>query len=71
MAEFHSLLKWSHIVLGGLSLLVFWLAAASVKGAPRHVRLGRLYAWMSYPVLLTALVSIVWGMFYRNDASPP
>ena len=26
------------------------------------MRLGRLYAWLSYPVLLTALVSIVWGM---------
>lgn len=32
---------WAHIVIGSLAMLLFWATLLTVKGSPRHRRLGR------------------------------
>lgn len=42
-----------HMIFGAVTMGLFWVTLAQVKGSPRHVRLGRLYVWSWAPILAT------------------
>ena len=73
MADFHFALRWAHIILGISSLVAFWVSSFTKKGSRRHIRLGRVFAWLSYASLATALPAALWCLLaprsYLGDNS--
>ena len=62
------IIRWAHIVLGGVGLVVYWVPIFAVKGGRVHVRFGRWFVRCAYGVVATALViSVVRLMFPRED----
>ena len=59
MTTLHSFLVTSHIAVGSLALLLFWMPAIARKGSPLHVRSGRIYVIAMYIVSVTAFVASV------------
>lgn len=62
MFMLHSLLLKSHILLGVIALLLFWLPMFSRKGSALHRRSGLYYAYLMKAVALSGLVMtcMVW-----------
>lgn len=57
MTTLHSLLVGSHIAVGSLALLLFWVPAIVRKGSRLHVRAGKIYANAMYFVSITAFIA--------------
>jgi hypothetical protein len=57
MSIFHTLLVYSHIALGTIALVLFWVPVVARKGSPLHVRAGRYYSSVMYAVSATAFVA--------------
>lgn len=56
MTTMLSALLFLHIVAGFLGLAAFWVPLFVKKGAPIHVRSGRVFTWCAYVVSVTAVV---------------
>jgi hypothetical protein len=59
---FHTLLRFSHISVGGLGLVLFWVPVFATKGGRLHIACGRVFVWTAYWVATTSLVSSAWGI---------
>jgi hypothetical protein len=57
MTTLHGLLVNTHIVIGTIALLLFWVPAIARKGSPLHVGAGRVYAYCMYAVTASAFVA--------------
>lgn len=62
IASFHSALRSSHIVAGGLGLIVFWIPVFATKGSRLHTVSGKTFVWLAYFVAATASISSVWAL---------
>ncbi|NND82183.1 MAG: hypothetical protein HKN50_07130 [Gammaproteobacteria bacterium] len=56
MSIVYSILLYIHIIVGFISLILFWIPIASRKGGRRHRTAGRWYANAMYAVGVTALL---------------
>ena len=59
MATLHDLLRNAHIVCGFVGLTAFWVPVFARKGQRLHVNAGRVFTWMAYVVIATAIVTAV------------
>ncbi len=59
MTTLHSFLVNTHIAVGSLALLIFWVPALAKKGSPLHVRSGRIYVTAMYIVAVTAFIASI------------
>lgn len=59
MTTLHTALVNTHIAVGAVALLLFWVPVVARKGSPLHVRSGKLYATAMYVVTGTAFVASV------------
>lgn len=59
MTALHSFLVTSHIAVGSLALLLFWVPAIARKGSSLHIQSGRIYVIAMYIVSVTAFVASV------------
>ncbi|WP_405232026.1 DUF2306 domain-containing protein [Lentisalinibacter salinarum] len=57
MTTLHSLLVNTHVAIGAIALLLFWVPAFARKGSPLHVGAGRVYVVCMYAVAVTAFVA--------------
>lgn len=71
MTTLHSFLVTSHIVVGAVALLLFWVPAIARKGSPLHVRSGRIYVVAMYTVSVTAFVASVMVLAYPLEIRRP
>jgi len=58
----HALWRYSHIAIGSIGLIAFWLPIFAKKGSRLHIRAGKVFVCCGYYVVFTALVSCVWGL---------
>lgn len=58
----HAFIRNSHIAVGAVSLVIFWLPIFAKKGGPLHIRSGRLFVGCAYYVSATAAVSCTWAL---------
>lgn len=56
MPSVYNSLLFIHVLVGFVSLVLFWVPIATRKGSPIHVRAGRWYANAMYTVAFTAFV---------------
>lgn len=56
MKEIHDLLLWIHIPAGTISLLLFWIPVVVKKGGNLHKKIGRIYYWCMWIVLVTSML---------------
>jgi hypothetical protein len=73
MAELFHDLRWIHIAVGTIAIILFWIPVAASKGGRLHVRIGWIYALCMAVVVLTAFGMT--GMLYAaplgvRQASP-
>ena len=54
MKTFSSILLMIHVAAGFSSLLLFWIPAFTKKGGINHVKIGKLYMWLMWTVVITA-----------------
>jgi hypothetical protein len=59
MQAIHSILVTSHIVVGAVALVLFWVPVFAAKGSALHVRVGKIYAIAMYIVSITAFIASV------------
>lgn len=59
MNSLHTVLVNTHIAIGALALVLFWVPIVARKGSPLHVRSGKLYATAMYIVTATAFVASI------------
>jgi hypothetical protein len=55
MAELFQILRWLHIAVGSIALIVFWIPAFAKKGGKLHIRAGWVYVACMGVVVVTAL----------------
>lgn len=55
----HTLLVYSHIAVGAVALILFWVPALARKGSRLHVGAGKAYVLTMYAVAITAFVASV------------
>ena len=55
----HTVLVNTHIAVGALALVLFWVPVVARKGSPLHIRSGKLYATAMYIVTATAFVASI------------
>lgn len=58
----HHALRYSHIVIGFLGLVLFWIPVFATKGGRLHVRAGRVFACCAAYAGLTGLLSSIWAL---------
>jgi len=56
MKALHDILLWIHIPAGTLSLILFWIPVIVKKGGNIHRKIGRIYYWCMWIVLLTSVL---------------
>lgn len=61
---FHLGLRYSHIVLGFLGLVLFWVPVFARKGGRLHIRTGQIFAGLAYIVAGTAIISSLWAVVH-------
>ena len=54
MKEISSILLTIHVIAGFTSLALFWLPAFMKKGGINHVKIGKIYMWLMWIVVITA-----------------
>ncbi|MEM9171672.1 MAG: hypothetical protein AAGA84_03095 [Pseudomonadota bacterium] len=59
MQPVHSILVYSHIAIGMIAVIAFWIPLATRKGSRWHKRSGAVYVWSMYAVSLTAFITCV------------
>ncbi len=53
--DFYLLLRRSHILVGMLGLIAYWIPIIAKKGGKAHIVAGRIFEWCGYYVASTAL----------------
>ena len=65
MAELiHEALRYSHIFLGFVGLVAFWIPVVAKKGGRVHVWCGKVFAFCGYVVAITAIASCWWLLIH-------
>lgn len=67
MESLFELVRWTHIVAGGVALCTFWLPWVVKKGGPAHRRAGWIYVGAMALVAVSAFVACA---FRLTDAQP-
>ena len=62
MEAIFSIIKYTHIVAGSLSLVLFWIPALTKKGGKTHLVIGRWYVRMMWAVVATAGLMSVYNL---------
>ena len=52
----HKLTLYTHIFIGGLALIVFWLPILEKKGSPKHKQYGRWFVWGMTAVSISGIL---------------
>ncbi len=63
MKTFSSLFMMLHITAGAISLILFWIPIFSKKGGINHVKLGKIYMWLMWIVVITAAILSVKNLY--------
>jgi len=58
----HAAIRYSHIGVGMVGLLLFWIPVFAKKGSKLHIRCGRIFVWCGYYIAATAAISCTWGL---------
>ena len=58
---FHHLLRWIHIIVGTIGLILFWIPVFSRKGGKLHRATGVWYVRCVVVVTISALISCAWA----------
>ena len=64
------IIRWIHVALGIVGLIVYWIPIFATKGGKLHVRFGRYFVWCAYGVAATALVICVVRLVDPPEAVP-
>lgn len=56
MKTFSSIFMMLHIIAGFSSLVLFWIPAFTRKGGINHNKVGRIYMWLMWIVVVTAAI---------------
>lgn len=56
LLSFHSILLYTHIVLGVLAMALFWIPMLTRKGGRHHRRFGQIYVWTMHTVAWSGLI---------------
>ena len=59
MVNLHSVLVFSHIVVGSAALVLFWVPIATKKGSRLHVKAGKVYVASMYFVAISAFAASI------------
>lgn len=59
---FHTVWRYTHIVVGLIGLIAFWIPIFATKGSVLHMRAGTVFVLSGYVVAVTALISAGWGL---------
>jgi len=63
MKTFTSIFTMIHVIAGFTSLLLFWIPVFTKKGGINHVRLGKIYIWLMWIVVVTAAMLSVKNIY--------
>ena len=63
MKTFTSIFTMIHVFAGFTSLLLFWIPVFTKKGGINHVRLGKIYIWLMWIVVVTAAMLSVKNIY--------
>ena len=63
MKTVSSIFMMLHVAAGFASLLLFWIPAFTRKGGINHVRVGRIYMWLMWIVVITAGVLSIKNLY--------
>lgn len=63
MKTFTSIFTMIHVFAGFTSLLIFWIPIFTKKGGLNHVRLGKIYIWLMWIVVVTAAILSVKNLY--------
>ena len=44
----HKIWRYSHVVVGTIGLVAFWIPVFARKGSRLHIRAGKLFVWCGY-----------------------
>lgn len=69
MSSIHSFLLPIHIFAGFVSLILFWLPIFTKKGGSIHVKIGKIYIWLMWIVVVTAAIMSITNAFTGNEIS--
>ena len=70
MKPFSSIFMMLHIAAGSISLLLFWIPIFTKKGAINHVKVGKLYMWLMWIVVITAAILSIKNLYIgRTEAA--
>ena len=53
--EVYAAFRTTHILIGIVGVVAFWIPVGARKGSPLHIRAGRIFEWCGYYVASTAL----------------
>lgn len=67
---FHHALRWSHVAVGSIGLVLFWVPTLSKKGGRLHIISGKAFAACAAFMVATAFVSCVWGLASPTSFAP-
>jgi len=67
LSTFHIVLRYSHIVVGFVGLVVFWIPAIAKKGSRLHILSGKIFAVCGYFVGTTALIACTWALLFPQS----
>lgn len=59
MTYIHTVLVVSHIAIGSVALVLFWVPVLARKGGPLHVRVGKIYVMAMYAVAVSAFLASI------------
>lgn len=59
MEWFSKGMLFTHILAGALSLLLFWLPVFTKKGGKAHRKIGNIYVWLMWVVVITAFLMCI------------
>lgn len=62
MEQFHDILRWSHISVGFVGLILFWFPVLSKKGGRLHIVTGKMFVVCAYFMVGTAAISCTWAL---------
>lgn len=63
METFSSIFTMVHVAAGFASLLLFWIPAFTKKGGINHVKIGKLYMWLMWIVVITAAILSIKNLY--------
>jgi len=63
MKTVSSIIMMLHVAAGFSSLLLFWIPAFTKKGGINHVRVGKIYMWLMWIVVITAAILSIKNLY--------